>query len=211
MLLASHGVSHRQLSGAARPQYRARPKPLRRQSVHALNHHCVSPSRQARSLVFGAMPPDSDSQHSADPVRRSLDALRGIVRALRTTAATTERQFGISTAQLDAIECLMDSPCDSIQELAERTRTHPTSVTGVVHRLAERGLVNREPHAVDKRRTRILLTDTGRTVMAAAPPTVWRQLRVGLQSMRAEDQRALADLLVRWSAPLSAAEAPHTE
>jgi DNA-binding MarR family transcriptional regulator len=157
------------------------------------------------------MPSESGSHPPADPVRRSLDAFRAIVRALRTTAATTERQFGISTAQLDAIEWLTDGPCDSIQELAERTRTHPTSVTDVVQHLVARGLVNCEPHSIDKRRKRIILTDAGRTVMAAAPPTVWRQLRGGLETMTTEDQQALADLLTRWSAPVSAAEASHTE
>jgi MarR family transcriptional regulator, organic hydroperoxide resistance regulator len=157
------------------------------------------------------MQPESDSRRPADPVRRSLDAFRAIVRALRTTAATTERQFGISTAQLDAIEWLTDGPCESIQELAERTRTHPTSVTDVVQHLAARGLVNCEPHPIDKRRKRIILTDAGRAVMAAAPPTVWRQLRTGLETMMTEDQQALAELLVRWSAPLGDAEASQTE
>lgn len=157
------------------------------------------------------MSPESDVNRAADPVRRSLDAFRAIVRALRTTAATTERQFGISTAQLDAIEWLTDGPCDSIQELAERTRTHPTSVTDVVQHLVARGLVKCEPHSIDKRRKRIILTDAGRTVMAAAPPTVWRQLRAGLQTMKLADQQALADLLIRWSAPLGDAEASQTE
>jgi DNA-binding MarR family transcriptional regulator len=156
------------------------------------------------------MPPESGSYRPADPVRRSLDGFRAIVRALRTAAATTERQFGISTAQLDALEWLTDGPCDSIQALAERTRTHPTSVTDVVQQLVARGLVHCEPHSVDKRRKRIILTDAGRRVIAAAPPTVWRQLRAGLETMTTEDQRALANLLIRWSAPLGDAEAAQT-
>lgn len=170
----------------------------------------MSSSRQARGLIFNAMPPESGFHPSADPVRRSLDAFRAVVRALRTTAATTERRFGISTAQLDVLEWLLDGPCDSLQELAERTRTHPTSVTEVVQHLVARGLVSREPHSTDKRRKRIVLTDAGRTVLAAAPPTLWRQLRVGLQTMSAEDQQALAGLLVRWSAPLGDAAASYT-
>jgi DNA-binding MarR family transcriptional regulator len=103
------------------------------------------------------------------PVTGVLDALRRIVRDLRQSSRTTEREFGIGGAQLFVLQQLADSPLDSINELADRTYTHQSSVSVVVRRLVEQGLVVRRPAAADRRRRELKLTAAGRRVVARAP------------------------------------------
>ena len=79
--------------------------------------------------------PDEDGVH----IRAVMDALRRIVRALRISARAVEARLGINSAQVFVLHQLKKQDASSIDELAERTLTHQSSVSAVVGRLA--GLV----------------------------------------------------------------------
>jgi DNA-binding MarR family transcriptional regulator len=102
-------------------------------------------------------------------VTEVLDAIRRIFRDLRQSSRSSERRFGVGSAQLFVLQRLADGPARSINELAERTYTHQSSVSVVVRRLVEQGLVVRRPAADDRRRRELRLTPAGRRVVARAP------------------------------------------
>src|SRR5689334_21220598 len=85
-------------------------------------------------------------------VARSMNAIRSVVRALRINTRSIELQMGISLAQLFVLQQLAERPAASLNELAERTATHQSSVSVVVRRLVERGFVSRTSSPTDKRR-----------------------------------------------------------
>src|ERR1044071_5138612 len=87
----------------------------------------------------------------SDAIGRSMNAVRSIVRALRVNTRAIELKMGISLAQLFVLQQLDGRPADSLNELAERTATHQSSVSGVFGRLVERGYVTRASAAADKR------------------------------------------------------------
>src|SRR5215217_2732988 len=64
-------------------------------------------------------------------VRAVLDAIRRIVRVLRVSSRAAEKQVGLSGAQLFVLHKLEDAPALSLNELADRTRTHQSSVSVV--------------------------------------------------------------------------------
>lgn len=129
---------------------------------------------------------------------RSMNAIRSVVRALRVNTRAIELRTGISLAQLFVLQQLAEKPVDSLNELAERTATHQSSVSVVVRRLVDRGLVTRTAAPHDRRRVQIALTDEGRTMLAGAPTTVQLQLIGGLMRMTNEQRRHLADLMEEW-------------
>jgi DNA-binding MarR family transcriptional regulator len=140
----------------------------------------------------------SEASADAHPVERSLNAIRSIVRALRINTRSIELKMGISLAQLFVLQQLAERPADSLNELAERTATHQSSVSVVVRRLVERGYVSRIASAADKRRIEIDVTPAGRTLLAGAPTTIQTQLMRTLSEMDRSDQVTLANLLERW-------------
>lgn len=150
------------------------------------------------------MGPHTQSQHielSAEQqlfASRSMNAIRSIVRALRINTRAIELRTGISLAQLFVLQQLTEKPVDSLNELAERTATHQSSVSVVVRRLVDRGLVTRTAAPHDRRRVQIALTDEGRAMLAGAPTTVQVQLIEGLTRMSNEQRRQLADLMEEW-------------
>lgn len=131
-------------------------------------------------------------------IARSMNAIRNIVRALRVNTRSIELKLGISLAQLFVLQQLSDRSADSLNELAERTATHQSSVSVVVRRLVERGLVSRTAAPNDKRRIRIALTPTGETLLRTAPPTVQGDLIAALKRMSIEQRQSLAELLDTW-------------
>src|SRR5689334_22615781 len=135
---------------------------------------------------------------SAYPIERSINAVRSIVRALRINTRAIELKMGISLAQLFVLQQLAERPADSLNDLAERTATHQSSVSVVVRRLVERGYVTRTSSTADKRRIEIEVTPVGRGLLSEAPMTIQAQLMNALRHMPATDQTALANLLEQW-------------
>jgi len=127
-----------------------------------------------------------------------MNAVRSVVRALRLNTRSIEGKLGISLAQLFVLQQLADRPAESLNELAERTATHQSSVSVVVRRLVDRGLVTRVASPADRRRVQIALTPEGENMLRGAPPTVQGDLMAGMARMKPEQQSALAELLELW-------------
>ena len=127
-----------------------------------------------------------------------MNAVRSVVRALRLNTRSIEGKLGISLAQLFVLQQLADRPAESLNELAERTATHQSSVSVVVRRLVDRGLVTRVASPADRRRVQIALTPEGESMLRGAPPTVQGDLMAGMARMKPDQQSTLAELLELW-------------
>jgi DNA-binding MarR family transcriptional regulator len=137
--------------------------------------------------------------------RAAMQALRRIVRALRLAERANERTLGISVAQLFVLRHLVDGP-RSNRELAEHTLTDPSSVSVVVTRLCERGLVERGPDERDARRIAIALTDEGRALLRRSPEVPQTRLFAALAALPAPRSRALAETLTEIAEALGAVD-----
>ena len=134
----------------------------------------------------------------SDDTARAMNAVRSIVRALRLNTRSIEGKLGISLAQLFVLQQLVDKPVESLNELAERTATHQSSVSVVVRRLVDRGFVTRVASTSDRRRVHIALTAAGESLLRGAPPTVQSDLIHGMSRMRPDQRATLAELLELW-------------
>jgi len=130
--------------------------------------------------------------------REILDAIRRILRALRESSRATESELGLSGAQLLVLQFLKSGKPLSINELAEKTQTHQSSVSTVVSRLADAGLVNRQTSAEDARRAEIGLTPMGsRLLNKQAPLLAQEKLFRVIAELPSNKQKQLAELLTQ--------------
>jgi DNA-binding MarR family transcriptional regulator len=129
--------------------------------------------------------------------REVLDAIRRIVRALRESSRGAERAIGMGAAQLFVLQRVAAAPGLSLNELAARTFTHQSSVSVVVSRLVERGLLTRTRGGDDGRRISIAATAAGRALLARAPAAAQERLLAGLGLMGGASRKQLAELLGR--------------
>jgi len=123
----------------------------------------------------------------------ALDAIRKLVRALGDSGRTAHGRTGVSGAQLFVLRVLAAHPQGlSINELADRTMTHQSSVSVVVTRLVTRGLVTRAPSPEDRRRQIVTMTPRGAALHRTAPAVAQELLVDAIRGLTPARRRALA-------------------
>lgn len=125
----------------------------------------------------------------------ALDALRRIVRALGISARTAERSAGVTGAQLFVLQQLQEARAHSLNDLANRTFTHQSTVSVVADRLVSRGLVARTRSAADARQVELSLTPAGRAALRRAPAPVQSRLIAALDALPNRECLALGHTL----------------
>jgi len=133
---------------------------------------------------------------STSDARSVLDSVRRIVRALRVSSRAAEKQVGLSGAQLFVLQKLADGGrALSLNELAERTLTHQSSVSVVVQRLVDRKFISVSRSRADARRIELALTAAGRRAASRASGAAQDRIIDALRRMPSHDRRDLARLL----------------
>jgi DNA-binding MarR family transcriptional regulator len=148
--------------------------------------------------------PSQENSHAA----QSADAMRRIMRALRTSARRAEARVGVTGAQLFVLQILEESPGLSMNELAERTVTHQSTVSTVVDRLVRRRLVIRSRSAEDGRRVELRLSPRGKALVGRSPEVAQSRLIQGLRSLPEPEGRELARVLRKLVTTMGAAREP---
>jgi len=137
-------------------------------------------------------------RNSPSDVSRALNALRRMVRGLRSAAEAVERELRISAAQLFVLSELAQVPDQSVKDLAAVTMTTHSTVSQVVSQLVEKGLVTRTADASDGRRAVLRLTRQGATLLRKSPRAIQEDLIDGFGALRPSERRGLANGLEKW-------------
>ncbi len=142
-----------------------------------------------------------------------VNSLRRLFKAIQEYSKAIFRSTGLSGPQVWALTVLAAEPGLSLGELAERLFAHPSTVSGIVDRLEDRGAVLRAPDPEDRRGVRLSLTPLGRRLLRRSPPSVQVGLREaleGLPGLQLRQLRRSLDLVVRRTAA-NRIEAPFFE
>ena len=110
--------------------------------------------------------------------------------------AAAVAELDLAPLQAKALHELNVDPPISMRALADRLKSDPSNVTGLIDRLEARGLVERRPDPTDRRIKGLALTSAGARLrerlfarLYSAPPAV--------AELSDSDQRALRDVLQR--------------
>jgi DNA-binding MarR family transcriptional regulator len=122
-----------------------------------------------------------------------MPLMRALVRAYQAFAsfdASLHRAngTGLTVSQADVIFTLGNTPGMTCGEIGERTLITKGTLTGVIDRLADKGLVRREPVRRDGRCTRIVLTAAGERAFEAVFPEHVRKLKERFDRISPEDR-----------------------
>lgn len=137
-------------------------------------------------------------------------SLRRLVAAMHTSSRHTEQHLGLTAAQLFVLTQLRATPSLSINELAERTMTHQSTVSVVVRRLVQRKLVRKARATSDARRVELTLAPAGAALLRKAPEAMQVRLARAIESLPATDRQALATGLGELVMRLGIEDEPET-
>src|SRR5476649_1624437 len=103
---------------------------------------------------------------------KSIRLLADCLQSYERLSGQYVRQSGLTHAQFDIIATLGNTPGMSYKELGDKTLITKGTLTGVIERLEQKGLVERERSVDDKRSFFIRLTREGEQMFQAVFPKV---------------------------------------
>lgn len=110
--------------------------------------------------------------------------------------AKVSREYGLPPQQGQLLCVLMPQPY-GMSELGAMLGLAKSSLTGLVDRTAQRGLVRREPEPQDARAVRVALTEEGRVLVDAFYAATCRAVEALPSGLDEPDRDRLAELLAR--------------
>lgn len=133
-----------------------------------------------------------------------LIALRRLMRATDLYSRELVRKTGLTTPQLLLLQSIRNRNHASIGELADDISLSQATVTSILDRLEQRGLVTRERSTKDKRKVHVHLTDIGRAMAKKAPPPLQENFVRQFQELADWEQHMIIAALQKVSAMMNA-------
>ena len=100
-----------------------------------------------------------------------------LVHALDVASKRMASQIGVTGPQRLVIRVVGQQPGQTASEIASMLGKHPSTLTGVLARLEERGLILRAADLADRRRARFTLTAAGKRIDRERKGTVEAAVR----------------------------------
>jgi DNA-binding MarR family transcriptional regulator len=131
-------------------------------------------------------------------------ALRRIMRAVDLHSRRLAEEHGLTGPQLATLQAAARLGEASTGALARAVHLSGPTVTGILDRLARRGLVDRARSGQDRRSVTVRLTRSGEDVLAAAPSLLQDRFREELARLEEWEQTLILAMLQRIAAMMDA-------
>ena len=135
-----------------------------------------------------------------------LKSLRRIIRAMDLHSKHLVKQSGLTTAQLLLMQTVKQYESTTIGKLANEINLSQATVTTILDRLEERGLLVREGATDDKRKVHVKLTDIGEKKVANAPVPLQKNFIEKFQKLNEWEQTTMLSTLQRIAHLMDAEE-----
>jgi DNA-binding MarR family transcriptional regulator len=138
--------------------------------------------------------------------RDALTALRRIVRAIDTHSRRLVLRHGITGPQALLLKKLLEKRAEAVTvgELARRVNLGQATVTDILDRLEQRGLVTRTRSDADRRRVLVRPTAAADKVLRAAAPLLEDSFAAEFDRLAPQHRAQIVDSLNRVAAMLGA-------
>jgi len=131
-------------------------------------------------------------------------AIRRIVRAVDLHSRRLEENFGLTGPQLAALQQVARLAPTTPTVLARELRLSQGTVTGILQRLDQRGLIARTRSETDRRAIIVEATADGRRLLDTAPSLLQDQFRDSLAKLESWERTQILATLQRVAALMDA-------
>ncbi len=133
-----------------------------------------------------------------------LIAIRRIIQSVDLHSRYLVRHFGLTGPQLIILQEISNRKEAAISEIAKAVSLGQPTVTGILERLENRGLIARRRSKSDKRKVFISITETCRALMEKAPPPMQEHFIQAFNSLQDWEQSMILASLQRIVALMDA-------
>jgi DNA-binding MarR family transcriptional regulator len=150
------------------------------------------------------------AQYEERPLGQALDFLRvlwAINHGLATTSRYMKSRFGVTGRQRLIIQVVNEFPGISAGDLAKVLHLDPSTLTGVLQQMSQRGYLQLQADARDRRRLRIQLTPKGRRMSHMAVGAIEAAVSKTLAHVSPAKLKATREVLISLADNLDRREA----
>ena len=143
----------------------------------------------------GAPPRQYRSQPQLGSTLGFMRLLWGVEHLLQAASKRMENTLGITGPQRLALRLIVKYPGLSAKRLAHTLQLHPSTVTGVLQRLDDRGMIDRRRDPRDGRGICLFATAAGRSLIRSPAGTVEASVRRALRKIDPQQLEAARSVL----------------
>ena len=114
-------------------------------------------------------------------------SIRKLMQAGEFYTKELNKKFHISSPQLNCLLSLYENGPLPPSQIAKHIMVKSSTVTGIVDRLEQKGLVKRFRNSPDRRIITIELTDSGKNLAQNAPPPIQQKIIDGLKKLSKDE------------------------
>ncbi|TQS74087.1 MarR family transcriptional regulator [Rhodobacteraceae bacterium] len=134
----------------------------------------------------------------------SLIALRRILRATEIFGRDLAKAAGLTPVQFRVLQVVAETDWSTAKAISTRMGVSQATVTSLVDKLVDKGMVKRQRSEIDRRQTDIVLTPAGSYALEEAPDALQQRFVKKFESLEDWEQAQLIASLERVAGMLDA-------
>ena len=147
---------------------------------------------------------NSENNFSHTLVKNNQDHVKEIVWLIRRLMQGSyiynkelNKTYQVSAPQLSSLLALYENGPLPTSQIAKYIMVNSSTVTGIIDRLEQKGLVQRSRISTDRRVITVTLTDKGRELAEHAPPPIQEKIVEGLQKLPPHEIEKIVQALTK--------------
>lgn len=137
--------------------------------------------------------PESTHELHRDHTKEIIYAIRRLMQGGELYTKEINKKYNVSAAQVNCLLALYENGPLPPSQIAKHMMVNSSTVTGIIDRLEQKGLVERMRISLDRRVITIQLTEMGKRLAENAPPPIQQKIIDGLKKLPSQD----IELIVR--------------
>ena len=129
----------------------------------------------------------SDQMSKDKTISEIMQSLRRVFKAIQDYSQDVSDKFGVTGPQLWALKTIAQDGSMPLGELSKKMCVHPSTISGVIDRLEDKGYVVRDRDTGDRRVIYVQLTLKGKKLVRKAPNPIQGRMLYGLRKLKKEE------------------------
>ena len=126
-----------------------------------------------------------------DMVKEIIYQIRRLIQAKELYTKELNKKYQVSASQLNCLLALYENGPLPPSQIARHIMVKSSTVTGIIDRLEQKGLVQRTRTSSDRRVITIELTDSGTSLAENAPPPIQQKILEGLKRLPESEMKKI--------------------
>jgi len=145
-------------------------------------------------------------QGRPDRIQQTIFLIRKLMQSGAYYTKELNKKYNVSAPKIACLLALLEGGPIALSQIARKIMVNSSTLTGIIDRLENKGLVARTRTSQDRRVITIELTPAGRDLAENAPPPIQMKIVEGLKQLEEEEREQIIQALSKLAEMIDAQE-----